>query len=132
MENRIQRLEQNVDNLSTAVNKISNRMDQIVDVIGNLKTAIESNKPLSYTSILTTAIGTAVIVSMVVGAIFFLVDARVGSATTRANSFVSDMTDKGSLYVQMDRLAYRLERVESAIRWQPTLVNSFETAAQKK
>lgn len=132
MESRIQRLETNVDNLSTAVGSMSQKMEKVVDSISVLKTAIETNKPISYTSIVTTAISTAILVSMCVSAIWFLVDTRVGAATTRSNVFVSEMTDKGNLYVQMDRLSTRIERMESAIRWHPTLVSAEEIVTRKK
>lgn len=132
MESRIQRLETNVDNLSTAVGSMSQKMEKVVDTINVLKTAIETNKPVSYTSILTTAISTAILVSMCVSAIWFLVDTRVGAATTRSNTFVSEMTDKGNLYVQMDRLSTRIERMEGAIQWRPVLVSSDEFPVRKK
>lgn len=121
MESRITRLEHGFDELNSAVKTMSTRMDKVVESIGTLKTAIENNKPQSYTTLLATAIGTATLVSMIVGAIFFLVDARVGSATTRANAFVESMTQDGRIYVDLDRIKRRIDRLETAVSWVPKL-----------
>lgn len=120
MEGRVAKLEQQVDGLSIAVNTMSGRIDKMSDALTKLTSMIEGNKPVSYTGMLTTVIATATFVSMVVGAIFFLVDARVGSATTRANTFVSAMEDNGKLYVSMEKLNMRLDRLETAIKWKPS------------
>jgi hypothetical protein len=124
MESRISRLEHGFDDLNAQMKTMSGRMDRVVDAIGTLKSAIEANKPTSYTTLLSTAIGTSVLVSMIVAAIFFLVDARVGSATIRANDYVNSMTNEGKIYVNLERIRIRLDRLESAIRWTPRIVDS--------
>lgn len=123
MEGRITRLEHGFDELNSAMKTMSGRLDKVVDSIGTLKTTIETNKPVSYVSMLATAIGTATLVSMIAASIFFLIDARVGSATTRANAFVETMTNRGNLFVKLSALDERMRRIESAIEWTPRLVD---------
>lgn len=133
MEGRIQILEENysslsrnVSTLTTDVATIGTAVKEMSAVLGKLQTFVEANKPISYLTILSTVIGTATVVGMIASAIFFLIDARVGSATLNSNRFVSQMTDEGRIYVAMERLNLRIERLEAAIKWQPVFVTTVE------
>lgn len=133
MENRISRLEENftalsrdVSSLSADVKTIGGIITKIADNLDVLKLSSERNKPLSYGAILTSVIGTGTIFAMVTSGISFLIDARVGSATQRSNTFVSEMTDGGRIFVQLERLGMRVERIEQAIQWSPRFATTIE------
>jgi tetrahydromethanopterin S-methyltransferase subunit B len=124
MESRVVKLEQQVEGLSVSVNDMSNRLDKLSDTLSGLVTAIERNKPISYTSMLATIIGTGTVITMIVASISFFIDARVGYATQRSDQFVTELTSGGKIYVFMNNVNNRLAKLEGAIRWAPKVVSS--------
>ena len=130
METRVTRLEDGFSELTNAVRAISSKMDKVGESITALATQVQANKPLSYNVVVTTTISTFVLASMVAGLIFFLVDARVGSATVRSNAFVEQMTEGGHLYVRLSGIDDRIKRLEGAIQWRATLTSDNTTMAR--
>jgi len=131
VEERVTRLEENVTSLtrdvaelSTNVRSMSGVLSKVADSVDSLRLASERNKPLSYGGILTAVIGTGTIFAMVTSGISFLIDARVGAATQRSNTFVQEMTDGGKVYVQLEGLRLRLSRIEEAISWKPQFIDT--------
>lgn len=124
IEKRIDGLENQFRNMTEAV---FSKMDNLAGSVNALAIKVETTKPDQGPSMLQ-IIGAAAALCVVIGAvgalIFFLIDARVGTATITANRFVGEMTGDGRIYVQMAEQAARLKRIEDAMNWKASFADT--------
>lgn len=109
MHERISRLEGHYESLEGRIIGVETKIDKIVNILSE-QTA---HRPPSIQTVLTIA---AVLTGMMgagVGGFFFLVDHRVGAAVAESNRFVQQMTDKGGIWVDIEKIKSRLASIEA-------------------
>lgn len=125
MESRIKTVESRLDNVETSVNGLSKDVRLLSKEFGSFSGDLRSfmaeqkaRKPNSWkeTISIATSIGTLTI--MVIGALYFFIDVKTKDAVTRANLFLEKMTDDGKLFVRLDRIENRLDRIEGTFTWE--------------
>jgi hypothetical protein len=118
---RISRLEGHYESLATRIGGVESKMDKVIDILSQQRA--KQLPPIQ--TILTTAAISMGIISTLLGGFFWLVDARVGSAVANSDKFVSQMTDRGGIWVTLSRTENRIDALEkevnSAIKWRPVL-----------
>jgi hypothetical protein len=123
---RISRLEGNYETLATRIGGVEAKMDRMLDILSQQKA--KQLPPIQ--TILTTAAISMGLISSLLGGFFWLVDARVGSAVADSNKFLSQMTEKGGVWVTLSRMDDRLNALEKdvnvAIKWRPVISSEAE------
>ena len=125
MESRIKTVESRLDNVETSVNGLSRDVrtlsKEFGSFTGDLKTFMaeqKAHKPQSWKETISLVTSIGILVTMVIGALYFFIDVKTKDAVTRANLFLEKMTDDGKLFVRLDRIENRLDRIESTFSWE--------------
>jgi hypothetical protein len=124
VESRVQTVEQRLNGVEHSVESLSRDVRALAggftEFQGEFKAFIveqKATKPAPIKDLLYLAIAIGTIISMVITALWFFVDVRVGFATVRTNSFVEEMTHNGKIFVDIHDLNTRLSRIESHVHW---------------
>jgi len=115
VQERIIRLEGHYTQLADRMSSVEVKMDKVLGILSDQK----ANQLPPMQTILTTAAVVAALVGSIIGGFFFLVDARVGTAVSTSNAFVSQMTDHGGVWVKFAILEGRLSAIEKAATQPP-------------
>jgi len=125
MENRIKTVESRLDNVETSVNGLSRDVrtlsKEFGSFTGDLKTFMaeqKARKPTSWKETIGLATQIGILITMIVGGLYFFIDVKTKDAVTRANLFLEKMTDDGKLFVRLDRIENRLDRIEGTFSWE--------------
>jgi tetrahydromethanopterin S-methyltransferase subunit G len=139
MENRIKTVESRLDNVETSVNGLSRDVrtlsKEFGSFTGDLKTFMaeqKAHKPHSWKETLGLATQVGILVTMVIGALYFFIDVKTKDAVTRANLFLEKMTDDGKLFVRLDRIENRLDRIEGTFTWEAVPKRKEPTTASSR
>jgi hypothetical protein len=116
MHDRLTVLEQNhknvlsrIDNVENSVAHLSEKIDQVLSFVQEAR--VRQLPPLN--TIIITTVATFTLVSMIIGALWFIIDARVGVGVQRANAFTSQLADgPNNIYVQMHDHDSRIRLLE--------------------
>jgi hypothetical protein len=125
MENRIKTVEDRLDNVETSVNGLSESVRTLSKEFGSFSGDLRSfmaeqkaHKPFSWKETISVATSVGILITMIVGGLYFFIDVKTKDAVTRANLFLEKMTDDGRLFVRLDRIENRLDRIESTFTWE--------------
>jgi hypothetical protein len=105
MEQRIIRLEEHYSALGEKISGLENKMDRVLDALSEHQAR---ELPPIQTILSTIAISVAILTA-VIGALYWLIDTRVGYAVAESNKFTHEMTDNGRFYVWKSRVDRDIE-----------------------